>query len=324
MLPSTPLPLAADRYRIDRLRLRHLRLLQQIDNTRSLRNAAERIGVSQPAASLLLREMEDVFHILLVIRNAKGCRLTDAGKDILDRLSVALTSVDRALEASRDPDGLPRLRVGSVQLAGATVLPVALARLEREPQWGRLSIKEGRANELLLEMATGDLDCVIGWVDESTIDPLPLDQFRIFPLWPGRMEVIASASHPLHRRKSVEIAELAAARWIGAREGTRMHAAFVRLFVRAGVPPPTPVVESSAVHTTLNIVAHTRMLAMSPDVMVASYGTHRLVKIVKGQNLDTGPSNVSFIFRRDNETLPILRRFRDALIASSRSFVGSS
>lgn len=324
--PATPSDTraAAERYRIDRLRLRHLRLLQQIDQTKSLRKAAEEIRVSQPAASLLLQEVEGVFGLPLVVRTAKGCHLTTAGSEILNRLSVALTSVERAMETSRDPDDLPRLRVGSVQLAGTAILPRALAYLEQQPGWGRIAIKEGRASELLLELAVGDLDGVIGWIDEETIGPLPLEQFSIVPLRPGRMKVIAALSHPILKRKSVDVADLAACSWIGARDGTRMHAAFVRLFVRAGLSPPVPKVECSAVHTTLNIVAHTTMLAMSPDVIVAAYEKQRLVRVVKSSLDSDSPGNVSLIFRRDSEALPILRLFQNALVASGQRGTGGT
>jgi len=260
--------------------------------------------------------------VTLVARTAKGCRLTDAGRQILDRLSVALASVESALQASRDIEVLPRLRVGSVQLAGTTVLPHALAYLEQEPRWGRVAIREGPANGLLLDLAAGDLDCVIGWVDEDTVDPLALDQFKIVPLWPGRMKVIAAPGHQILRLKTVDITDLATARWIGATEGTRMHAAFVRLFVRSGVAPPVPTVECSAVHTTLNIVSRTTMLAISPDVVVAAYARQRLVKVVTTSIDDPSPSSVSLIFRRDSESLPALRRFQRALVGAVRATRG--
>lgn len=308
---------SAERYRVDRLRLRHLRLLEAIDRTQSLRRAAEYVGVSQPAASLLLREIETVFGVPLVTRNTKGCQLAAAGRVVLDRLSIALSSVDRAVEASRHPEALPRLRLGSVQLAGTTFLPAALGELDRDPDWGRLAIKEGRANELILELASGELDCVIGWIDEDTVDPLPLDQFKIVPLWPGRMDVIAATDHPLLKRRTVSVDELAAARWIVATEGTRMHAAYVRMFVRAGRTPPLATIECSAVHTTLSIVSRTKLLAMSPDLVVSAYANQRMVKVLRTPIPDSSSSNVSLIYRRDSVALDVLARFQKALLASA-------
>jgi len=312
-------PTSAERYRVDRLRLRHLRLLQEIDRTRSLRRAADRLGVSQPAASLLLREVETVFGVSLVLRNAKGCELAASGRAVLDRMSIALSSVDRAVEASRHPKALPQLRLGAVQLAGTTLLPIALAELDSDPNWGRLAIKEGRASELMRELAAGELDCVIGWIDEDTVDPLPLDEFKMVPLWPGRMKVIAAVDHPLLKKKTVNVDELATARWIVATEGTRMHAAYMRMFVRAGRTPPLPAVECSAVHTALNIVSRTKLLAMCPDIVVGAYAKRRMVKTLTTPLADTAPSNVSLIFRRDSSALGVLTRFQKSVLSSART-----
>lgn len=255
----------------------------------------------------------------LVIRNAKGCQLAAPGRAVLDRMSIALASVDRAVEVSRHPEALPRLRLGSVQLAGTTFLPAALAELDPDPAWGRLAIKEGRANELMLELAAGELDCVIGWIDEDTVDPLPLDQFKIVPLWPGRMNVIAAIDHPLLKKTSVSMDDFAAARWIVATEGTRMHAAYVRMFVQAGRTPPTPAVECSAVHTTLSIVSRTKLLAMSPDIVVAAYSKQRMVKVVRTPLSETPLSSVSLMFRRDSASLNVLARFQKAVLSTAKA-----
>ena len=53
-------------YRADRLRMRHLRLLELVSREGSLGGAARMLGVSQPACTLLLRELEAVFGARLV------------------------------------------------------------------------------------------------------------------------------------------------------------------------------------------------------------------------------------------------------------------
>ena len=306
----------ADRYRADRLRLRHLRLLETIHRSRSLRRAAEEVGVSQPAASLLLREIEAVFGTPLVIRTAKGCHLSDAGMHALDRLAISLSLVDRAIQTARAPRREPLIRVGAVQLAGTTVLPDTLARLERQRQSVRIHISEGRASELLRDLTTGHLDCVIGWVDNATIGPLPIDTLRLRTLWQGRMEVIAAVKHPLSSRRLVSLDDLQDQRWVVAEEGTRMHAAFVRLFAQSEKPAPAPFVDCSAVHTTVSLVSRTNLLAVVPDVVAASAVTQRQVKVLRGNDFEIESSSVSLITRRDTDSLGVLRKFRDALLES--------
>ena len=309
---------AAPGYRTDRLRLRHLRLLELVARHGSLGGAARELGVSQPAATLLLRELETVFGSRLVARGPRGGRLTDAGVLALERLAIALTSVARAIEAARTPADPPVVRVGCVQVAGVGALPAALARLERANAPLRLQVQEGRARELVASLAAGQLDCVIGWMDESVADALPIDELDIRPLGFGRMQVVAARTHPLARRRSVPVAELARWRWIVPRPESRTHAAFVRLFVANGMAAPPVAVECPALHTMLHLVAATRFLAVAPDAAVRAYARRGAIAPLAGPALDLGRDQVSVITRRDGAGLPAVARLRDALLATAR------
>ena len=97
----------------------------------SLGAAARELRISQPTATMLLHELEEVFGAKLVDRGPRGARLTMAGLRALERLSIALVSVERGIEAAAAPDLAPVLRLGCVQTAGVKALPSALARLEQ-------------------------------------------------------------------------------------------------------------------------------------------------------------------------------------------------
>lgn len=308
---------SASSYRFDRLRLRHFRLLELVCSKGSLGSAARELGVSQPAATLLLRELEAVFGAALVDRDHRGARLTAAGRYALERLSIALASVERAAEAARHAELEPILRVGAVQIAGVRALPAALAALERSGTPGRLQLQEGRARDLLALLCAGELDCVIGWMDESLADALPVAQLVIQPLWYGRMQVVASARHPLARERAVDVHELSRWRWIVPQPASRTHAAFQRLFLHNGVPVPPVSVECSALHTTVRLVAATRCLAVAPDTVIAHYAKQGAITALKGASLDLGRNQVSLMTRRDSAGLPAVERFREALLRTA-------
>ena len=311
-------PVPASVYRTDRLRLRHLRLLDLVHRHGSLGNAARELGISQPAATLLLRELEAVFASKLAERDRRGCRLTAAGRYALERLAIALSPVERAVDAARTAAIEPLLRVGCVQVAGVSALPAALARLEKAGTLGRMQIREGRARELLASLCAGRIDCVIGWMDESLADALPVGQLNIAPLWYGRMQVVASATHPLARSRAVPVAELARWRWIVPPPESRTHAAFLRLFLQNGVPAPPVTVECSALHTSLNLVSATKLLAVAPDAVVRHYAQRGMIAPLKGPALDLGRNHVSVMTRRDSDGLPAVDRLRKALLATAR------
>ncbi|MFO1303460.1 MAG: LysR substrate-binding domain-containing protein [Burkholderiales bacterium] len=302
-------------YRLDRLRLRHLRLLEFVARLGSLGNAARALGVSQPACTLLLRELEGMFGARLVARESKGGRLTPAGRLALERLTIALAAVDRAAEAARTPALAPLLRVGAIQVVGTTLLPAVLARLARSHNSMRIALREGRAVELMASLVRGELDCVIGWMDAGVLDTVPVGRLAVRPVRYGRMQVVAAHSHPLARRRLASVEPLLQWPWVVPPPGSRTHTAFRRLFLQHGVPPPPVTVECAALHTTLHIVAATNHLAVAPDAAVRAYAARGTVAALKGPVLDVGEDPISIATHRDSEALAAVREFRDAVTA---------
>jgi len=312
-LPDTFVP--SSEYRVDRLRMRHLRLLELVAREGSLGGAARMLGVSQPACTLLLRELEAVFGARLVERSPRGGRLTVAGVRALERLAIALASVTQAIDAARAPALEPLLRVGCIQVAGVAFLPAALAHLERTGAPIRLAIREGRTLDLVRMLVAGELDCTIGWMDESVMGAAPIAELAMTPLWQGHMQVVAAAGHPLARRRAIAVADLTRWRWISPAPESRTHAAYLRLFATAGLAPPPVAIECPALHTMLHMVAATRHLAIAPDSAVQAYARRGMVARLKGPALDLGYNKVSLATRRDSVSLPTLARFRDALLS---------
>lgn len=303
--------------RVDRLKLRHLRALELVHRLGSLGAAARELRISQPTATMLLHELEEVFDAKLVDRGPRGARLTAVGLRALERLSIALVSVERGIEAAAAPDLAPVLRLGCVQTAGVRALPLALARLEQAGMPAPLELHEGRARDLVAALCAGRLDCVIGWMDETLASALPVGQLDIRPLWYGRMQVVAARGHPLARQRAVTVAELSRSRWIVPPAGSRTHAAYVRLFVGHGFAAPPVAVECAALHTALHLVAATRFLSVAPDAAVRAYAKRGMVVPLKGPELDLGSNPVSVMTRRDSDGVEAVGKLRDALLADA-------
>ena len=77
-----------------RLKLRHYSLLIELDHTRSVSRAAERLGLAQPTVTRSLREIEDIFMTPLFTRNRRGLEPTSAGQLVLARARLALADAE--------------------------------------------------------------------------------------------------------------------------------------------------------------------------------------------------------------------------------------
>ena len=82
-----------------RLRLRHLRLLAALSRCSTLAEAAQEVGVTQPAASQALREIENLLEMPLFERHARGLRATEAGRLMAEQSDHVLSSVHYAAQA---------------------------------------------------------------------------------------------------------------------------------------------------------------------------------------------------------------------------------
>ena len=90
-----------------RLRLRHLKLVDALALHSHLGRAADAVHISQPAATQMLRELEEMIGVALFERHARGMRITEAGRLLAlhARMAVdALRVVADGVNAMRAPD----------------------------------------------------------------------------------------------------------------------------------------------------------------------------------------------------------------------------
>jgi DNA-binding transcriptional LysR family regulator len=116
------------------MELRHLRYFVAAAEELSLRRAAHRLHVSQPALSLQISDLEDELGLKLFERNSRGVELTEAGRAFLlgGRRVLAATkqAIAQAQEAANGERG--RLVIGSIGPLTSSFLPVALARFREQ------------------------------------------------------------------------------------------------------------------------------------------------------------------------------------------------
>jgi len=312
------------RQRLDRLRLRHLRLLQLVSQHGSLGAAAEQLGVSQPATSLLLQELEKVFGAVLVTRGVRGAALTVAGQRTLDRLSIALASVDNAMLAARTPSVEPLLRVGCAQVAAFDVVARTVSRMQAAGVGGRFAVNEGETLALLEDLTRGRLDCVIGWLDEKAIDLATTHDLTVENMISGRMCVIASAGNALTARSAVRVSELVSRPWVITRPGSRTYASFRQLFVSNNCEVPIHKVECASIHSGIHIVSQSDMLGMAPDRLVEEYTALGLVRQLRGPQLALTSGRLSLFAPPGADSIGPFKAFAAELrLASHRKATAS-
>jgi len=259
------------RARVERLKIRHLRLLDMIARCGSLSAAAQALGISQPGATKLLHELEDALGLPLVERAARGGQLGGAGRQVLDRLRIALGAVDAATAALEVAPELPLVRVGLLPLVGIDALIRVVVRLTQEGRLPRMALQLGTVESLVHLLREGEIDCAIS-VLGGDVTPEWLRHMDITPLWQQSTVMVAASDHPLARRREVKLHELLDADWVLMPKPSASRKAFDRLFLSAGLAPPAARIESESFHIAIGLVAQTRMLAVVP---IGAYRQHQ-------------------------------------------------
>ena len=200
--------MAVDRQRIyhKRDRLRQLRVFCHAARMESISRAAESLGLSQPAVSLHVRELEHEMEAMLFDRSGPRIALTSAGERLFRLANPMVEAMDRLPDAFTE--GLDDLISGEVRMTAgpsgvAFVLPPFLKRFRDEYPGIRLQVRNALVVQGLELLSANEVDFVVGGREPETKD------FLYHPVFSYELVLITSLDHPLAGRESVDIREAA-------------------------------------------------------------------------------------------------------------------
>jgi len=280
--------------KLDFLRIRHLRFIALLHELGSLAAVAERVAVSPSAASMMLREIDNLIGTQLFRRAGRGMAPTQEGEGLLARVHTILGEVG-ALGSALERPAVPLLRIGAFPHTTVTVLPAIVVALTlREPVW-RLHLRDGSAEILLRRLLDAEIDLAVGRLPRSLEKDKALTELAQRPLYQGSLSVVCRRNHPLERRRKLGIAELSNWPWIlpGVESTTRI--ALIESFMREGLAPPVPAIESPSFFYSLSLVAQTDYLTCCANA-AALKTVHRLA--ILPIEIDASHAPVSLIWRR--------------------------
>jgi DNA-binding transcriptional LysR family regulator len=298
---------------LSHLKFRHLDLIEYLLQDGTLRKAARRLNVSQPAATAMLNDLESLLGVTLFTRNRQGVVPTPQVLTLAPRLRILLSDFDEfaALLGRIDTGEHEVLRVGVVPQAYAVLLPPAIQRFRRAGGC-YLQTSEGSAQDLLDRLLAGELDCVLG--------RLPSDMGRLgrsmttltfVNLYEDDVCIVCGPDHPASRVKKPSYARLAAADWVLQRASSSVRRALSEAFLRQGLILPHPVVETPTYVQALDIVAADELLTAAPRRTALAYARTGRVRVLD-LSLRVAPMQVCLIMRKSTESHPQIARFREA------------
>src|SRR4029077_8181987 len=198
------------------LDLRRLRLLRELDERGTIAAVADALQYTPSAVSQQLAVLEREAGVVLLQRNGRGVRLTDAALMLVDHADALLerTALAEADLAAAAGTVTGRARVAAFQSVTLRLAAPAIQVLARDAPRLRCALLESEAAPALPMLAIGDVDLVLA--DEWQHQPrrMPAGLVR-HDLLRDPVYVLRPEDHPVARRhrRAVPLAELAGEAW---------------------------------------------------------------------------------------------------------------
>jgi LysR family transcriptional regulator, hydrogen peroxide-inducible genes activator len=186
------------------LKLKDLRYLVAVADTKHFGRAAERSFVSQPTLSAQLKKLEEYLGVQLIERAPKRVSLTVAGEEIVARARLILDAGDEIVELAkghRDPLA-GRLKLALLPTIGPYLLPNVAAKLRKALPRLELMLYEYQTDPMLEKLHSGEIDVGILAL------PMPLDGLDSYELYKEPFMVALPAHHRLSSRSTIKPEDL--------------------------------------------------------------------------------------------------------------------
>jgi LysR family cyn operon transcriptional activator len=291
------------------MNLRQLQTLIIIADAGGFARAAGRLHLSQPAASRQIQALEAELGVQLFDRIGRRFQLTADGEDIVRRSRRLLQEADSLRDRA---DALKSGLMGTLRVGGSpqnieTVLAPFVAHFRRRHPGIEVHFVEDGGARISSRLEHGDVQLVLTTVTN--------DMFAGRLLYPGYVLAVIAPSHPLSRRSSIEVSDLADVPLLMLQRAFASRGWFDAACHNAEISPPI-LLESGAPATLIALSRNGDGAAIVPsNVSIPRYGvkaipvTYRRVPIGRWMLV---------AWDRRRFLPPFARHFVDELVAYTR------
>jgi LysR family transcriptional regulator, pca operon transcriptional activator len=175
------------------VKLRHVRAFLDIAASQSLSAAARARGVTQPALSRTLSELEALLEAPLFRREGRRLVLTEAGALFRGHASIAVQALEAGAAALRPGRGGGRIPVGVLPTAATQLFPRVALRFREVAPATLLSVVTGPHSYLVGLLRAGGIDLMVGRMPA----PSEMAGLAFAHLYEEEVVLVVRAGHPL-------------------------------------------------------------------------------------------------------------------------------
>jgi DNA-binding transcriptional LysR family regulator len=255
-------------------------LLLTVARLGSLGRAAAAHGISQPAASARIRQLEAQLGLALIERSPRGSRLTPAGAlvagwaqsavDAAAALDAGVTALRRERES--------RLRIAASMTVAEYLLPGWLTALRAMDPGAAVALTAINSADVAEAVLTDAAE--VGFVEGPDLP----GGLRAVPVGRDELTVVVAPGHPwARRRRGISPAELAVTPLVAREEGSGTRRVFEQALARAGLdaaPPQAELSSTTAIKAAVSGGAGPAVLSSLAVAAELTTGSLRAVRVI--------------------------------------------
>lgn len=292
-----------------RLKLRDLHILLTVVHWGSMAKGAAHLGMSQPAVSEAIANLEGTLRVRLLDRNPRGIEPTIYARALLKRGDVVF---DELKQGIRDIEFLANptageIRIGAPESLLAGFVPAIVDQLSRLYPKVSVSVIAAQPGEQeFRELRERSVDLLLG----RLFKPVSDDDVAVDVLCQDAFYIVAGANSPWSRRRKLTLSELMNEPWISfpmnsvvnsyVREGFRAH----------GLDLPKSTITSFSTQVRLHLLETGRFLTILHDSVLWFNAKHWSLKVLP-IDLLIRPMPIAIFILKNRTVSPVVQLFID-------------
>ena len=293
-----------------RLRLRDLHILLAVTDAGTMARAATQLGVSQPAVSKAIAELERTIGFRLLDRTKNGLVPTDYGRTLVRHAAVIFDELKQGVDELQfisDPTS-GELRIGASESMTAGLLPAIIANFSNQYPKIILHVAQiGFAPLDLRDLRERTAELVLGRVPSPLQEP-DLDAEILLN---ERIYIVAGTNSRWSRRRHINLAELMEEPWALPPVNSLPGMLVMEAFRSRGLGPPPATVFTASIHLLADTLPLTgRFLTVVPET-VLRFNAGRLPLKILPVDFQVEPAPIGLIWLKHRMLSPVAQLFRE-------------
>lgn len=252
----------------------HLVVFQEVIRSGSIGSAAKELGLTQPAVSKIINDIEAYFGTELVVRKNTGVTLTNTGQVLLSWSESITREMKNMVNEmhSMTCNTVVDVSFGFPSLIGFTFMSDMIHKFKKVFPKAQVSMYEAQLSSFLPAIRDGRLDFAIGTLS----DEMKLHDLHVEPLFESEFVLVASKSRTCIG--TTTLASLQNEQWVLPQTNMGYYSELLTTLQRSGINSEN-IVKTDSVVTIYNLVLNADFLTVIPCDMTTPFGSSQFITI---------------------------------------------